>query len=97
VWLGLSAYAIKIIKCWGFDLQRPGGDVISRRSVTSVTRTRRTLVASCSPKSHVQGFVINANAHITVLYELVNGEECIVRLSIKGGQVSSRKSSFGVA
>jgi hypothetical protein len=28
----------------------------------------------CSPKSHVQGFVINANGHITVLYELVNGE-----------------------
>jgi hypothetical protein len=51
----------------------------------------------CSPKSHVQGFVVNANAHITVLYELVNGEQSIVWLSIKGGQILSRKSSFGVA
>ena len=51
----------------------------------------------CSRNSHVQGFVINADAHITVLYELVNGEECIVWLSIKGGQISSPKSSFGVA
>jgi len=49
------------------------------------------------PKSHVQGFVINANAHITVLYELVNGEQCIVWLSIKGDRISSRQSSFGVA
>ena len=43
VWLGLSTYAIKIIKCRALDLQRSGGDVISKRkrSVTSISGTRR--------------------------------------------------------
>jgi hypothetical protein len=94
VWLGLSPYAIKIIKCRGLDLQRPGGDIISkdplRQSAEPEERGR-------SPKSHVQGFVINANGHITVLYELVDGKQCVVWLSIKGGQIPSRKPSIGVA
>jgi hypothetical protein len=80
VWPGLTAYAIKIIKCRGLDLQRPGGDVISKDPLRQLVEPEQPEQRACSPKRHVQGFVINANAHVTVLYELVNGEQCVVWL-----------------
>ena len=90
----MTAYAIKIIKCRTLDLQRPGGDVISKEPLRQSVEAEER---ASPPTSHLQGFVINANGHVTILYELVNGEQCIVWLSIKGGDILSRKSSFGVA
>jgi hypothetical protein len=59
--------------------------VMSYLKIRYVSQSNQKDGRACSPRSHVQGFVINTNAHITVLYELVNGEQCIVWLSIKGG------------
>ena len=52
--------------------------------------------AGARQEIYAQCFIINANSHITVLNELVNGKQCIVWLSSREAD-TSRKSSFGVA
>ena len=91
VWIELSAYAIKIIKCRALHFQGPGSDVISKDPL----RVSATLeMANVHDReNHAQCFVIDANGHVTVLNELVNGEQSIVWLSRRGRY---RNSSLGI-
>ena len=67
-----ATYPVKIIKGRALHLQGPSGDVISKVSLNRSVKTQKER-ACHAKKSHVQCFVINADSHIAVLDELMDG------------------------
>ena len=77
----VSTCPVKVIESRALHLQGPSGDVISKGPLRTFFNTQKS--ARHARKNDAQGFVIDADSHIAVLNELVNGEQCIVRLSKK--------------